>query len=73
VILIPFLNSARIAVMIWFGFVDGTAAFWGIHDWLGYAMFFVFYVGVLVAYSRARRTPRGIEGRTHSFDAISSS
>jgi len=52
VLVIPLLDSARIALMIWFGFVDGSAAFWGIHDWLGYAIFFVFYVAVLVIYSR---------------------
>jgi exosortase/archaeosortase family protein len=52
VVIIPLLDSARIAIMIWFGFVDGSAAFWGIHDWLGYTIFFVFYIAVLVAYSR---------------------
>jgi len=56
VLIIPLLDSARIALMIWFGFVDGSAAFWGIHDWLGYATFFVFYIGVLVTYSRAGNT-----------------
>jgi exosortase/archaeosortase family protein len=49
---IPVLDSVRIALMIWFGFVDGSAAFWSIHDWLGYAMFFAFYLAVLLAYSR---------------------
>jgi exosortase/archaeosortase family protein len=53
VVAIPLLDSARIALMIWFGFVDGSAAFWSIHDWLGYSIFFAFYVAVLVAYSRA--------------------
>jgi exosortase/archaeosortase family protein len=57
VIIIPLLDSARIALMIWFGFVDGSAAFWGIHDWLGYTIFF--YIGVLVAYSRAGRPSSG--------------
>jgi exosortase/archaeosortase family protein len=52
VLLIPLLDSARIAIMIWFGFVDGSAAFWGIHDWLGYTIFFVFYIMVMVTYSR---------------------
>jgi len=59
VLVIPLLDSARIALMIWFGFVDGSAAFWGIHDWLGYIIFFVFYIGVLVTYSRAGRTFSG--------------
>jgi len=52
VLIIPLLDAARIALMIWFGFVDGSSAFWGIHDWLGYTIFFGFYVGVLVTYSR---------------------
>jgi exosortase/archaeosortase family protein len=52
VVVIPLLDSARIALMIWFGFVDGSAAFWGIHDWLGYTMFLAFYIGVLATYSR---------------------
>lgn len=51
VLVIPLLDSARIALMIWFGFVGGSSAFWGVHDWIGYAMFFTFYVAVLVAYS----------------------
>jgi exosortase/archaeosortase family protein len=59
VIIIPLLDSARIALMIWFGFIDGSAAFWGIHDWLGYTIFFVFYIGVLVAYSRAGKPSSG--------------
>jgi len=49
---IPLLNSARIALTIWFGFVDGSAAFWGIHDWLGYIIFLAFYIAVLVTYPR---------------------
>jgi exosortase/archaeosortase family protein len=52
VVVIPLLNSARIALTIWFGFVDGSAAFWGVHDWLGYAIFFAFYIVVLVTYTR---------------------
>jgi exosortase/archaeosortase family protein len=55
VVVIPLLNSARIALTIWFGFVDGSAAFWGIHDWLGYGIFLAFYLVVLVAYPRAGR------------------
>jgi len=54
IVVIPLLNSARIALMIWLGFVDGPAAFWGIHDWLGYCIFLAFYVTVLVTYPRAK-------------------
>jgi exosortase/archaeosortase family protein len=53
VVIIPLLNSMRIALTIWFGFLDGSATFWEIHDWLGYAIFFVFYIAVLVVYARA--------------------
>jgi len=53
VAVIPLLDSARIALMIWFGFADGAGAFWGLHDWLGYTIFFGFYIAVLVIYSRA--------------------
>jgi exosortase/archaeosortase family protein len=55
VVIIPLLNSARIALTIWFGFVDGSAAFWGIHDWLGYSIFLAFYMAVLVTYPRTGR------------------
>lgn len=57
VAIIPLLDSARIVLMIWFGVVGGSAAFWGIHDWLGYAIFFAFYVAVLVLYSRTTTSP----------------
>ncbi len=50
--LIPLLDSARIAVNVWFGFLEGSSAFWAIHDWLGYTIFFAFYIAVLVVYSR---------------------
>jgi exosortase/archaeosortase family protein len=53
VAVIPLLDSARIALMIWFGFTDGAAAFWGLHDWLGYTIFFGFYIVVLALYSRS--------------------
>jgi exosortase/archaeosortase family protein len=52
VAIIPLLNSARIAVMIWFGYMDGAGTFWAIHDWLGYGIFLAFYLIVLVAYAR---------------------
>jgi exosortase/archaeosortase family protein len=51
-VVIPLLNSARIALTIWFGFAYGSSAFWGIHDWLGYTLFLFFYIAVLATYSR---------------------
>jgi exosortase/archaeosortase family protein len=65
IVVIPVVNSARIALMIWLGYVDGPVAFWGIHDWLGYCIFLAFYVAVLVTYPRAGK-PRMI------FNSISS-
>jgi exosortase/archaeosortase family protein len=64
VVIIPLLNSARIALTIWFGYVEGSAAFWGIHDWLGYTIFLVFYIAVLVIYSR---TGKPFSGPTTNF------
>jgi exosortase/archaeosortase family protein len=61
VALIPLLDSARIAIMIVFGFFGGSSAFWAVHDWLGYAIFLAFYVAVLIAYSRSARAWRGRE------------
>lgn len=52
VVVLPLLNTARIALTILFGFLYGSTAFWWIHDWLGYAIFLVFYIVVLVTYSR---------------------
>jgi exosortase/archaeosortase family protein len=62
VLLLPVLNSARIALTILSGYYGGTDAFWGIHDWLGYAVFFAFYMIVLVIYSRAPRQARLSQG-----------
>jgi exosortase/archaeosortase family protein len=59
VVIIPLLNSARIALTIWVGFVGGSSAFWGIHDWLGYTIFLVFYIAVLVIYSRTAKNSAG--------------
>ncbi len=61
---LPLLNSARIAITIWFGYLGGSTAFWGIHDWLGYSIFFAFYLAVMVTYSRAGK-PRTEYGRVH--------
>jgi exosortase/archaeosortase family protein len=55
VVLLPLINSVRIAITILYGYLYGSAAFWGIHDWLGYAIFLVFYLAVLVTYSRLGR------------------
>ncbi len=46
------LNSIRILLLMWVGYVDGSAAFWGIHNWIGYALFLGFYLAALPIYSR---------------------
>ncbi len=51
------LDSARIGILIWAGYVDGPAALWGLHSWFGYAMFLGFFMVVLVVYS-TRGSPK---------------
>lgn len=46
------LNSIRIMILMWVGYEQGTAAFWGVHNWIGYALFLAFYLAVLPVYSR---------------------
>ncbi|MBI3858854.1 MAG: exosortase/archaeosortase family protein [Thaumarchaeota archaeon] len=54
------LNSARIAILIWVGYSSGVEAFWGIHNWVGYALFLGFYMAALVVYSNmGGRVPNG--------------
>jgi exosortase/archaeosortase family protein len=50
------LNSVRILLLMWVGYVDGSAAFWGIHNWIGYALFLGFYLAALPIYSKMGRT-----------------
>ncbi|MDG6989279.1 MAG: exosortase/archaeosortase family protein [Nitrososphaerota archaeon] len=52
------LNAVRIMVLLWVGYVDGSAAFWGVHNWVGYAFFLGFYLAVLPVYSKMGRGPR---------------
>jgi exosortase/archaeosortase family protein len=52
VVALVLLNSARIGILIWVGYADGSAALWGLHYWIGYALFLGFYLVVLVVYSR---------------------
>ena len=46
------LNSVRIAVLMWVGYEQGAAAFWGVHNWVGYILFLAFYLAALPVYSR---------------------
>jgi exosortase/archaeosortase family protein len=56
VLCLPMLNSARIAINMYFGYLDGPDVFWALHDWLGYLLFLGFFVGALVAYSRTKNS-----------------
>lgn len=46
------LNSVRIMMLMWVGYDYGLSAFWGIHNWVGYALFLGFYLAALPIYSR---------------------
>ncbi len=46
------LNSVRIMILMWIGYQDGSAAFWGVHNWVGYALFLGFYLSALPIYSK---------------------
>lgn len=46
------LNSVRIMLLMWVGYDYGLSAFWGIHNWVGYALFLGFYLAALPVYSR---------------------
>ncbi|MDG6983230.1 MAG: exosortase/archaeosortase family protein [Nitrososphaerota archaeon] len=55
IVALTILNSVRILVLMWVGYVDGAAAFWGIHNWIGYALFLGFYLAALPVYSKMGR------------------
>jgi exosortase/archaeosortase family protein len=57
--LLTVLNSVRILVLLWVGYVGGAATFWGVHNWIGYAIFLGFYLAALPVYSRMGRSPVG--------------
>jgi exosortase/archaeosortase family protein len=53
------LNSVRIMILMWVGYVAGSAAFWGVHNWVGYALFLGFYLAALPVYTRMGRRNGG--------------
>jgi exosortase/archaeosortase family protein len=57
--LLTVLNSVRILVLLWVGYEGGAATFWGVHNWIGYAIFLGFYLAALPIYSRMGRSPVG--------------
>ncbi len=46
------LNSVRIMLLMLVGYDYGLGAFWGVHNWVGYALFLGFYLAALPIYSR---------------------
>lgn len=52
IVVLTILNSIRIMILMWVGYTDGADAFWGIHNWIGYALFLGFYLSILPVYSR---------------------
>ncbi|MDE1858352.1 MAG: exosortase/archaeosortase family protein [Thaumarchaeota archaeon] len=55
IVALTVLNSVRIVLLMWVGYVDGGSAFWGIHNWIGYALFLGFYLAALPVYSKMGR------------------
>lgn len=60
------LNTVRISLLMWVGYQDGSAVFWGVHDWIGYALFVGFYLAILPIYSgmKGRAPPPGLALRS---------
>jgi len=54
VVALMLLNSVRILVLIWAGQEFGSGALWGLHDWLGYALFLGFFLAALPVYARMK-------------------
>ncbi|MDG6940237.1 MAG: hypothetical protein JRN39_07545 [Nitrososphaerota archaeon] len=44
------LDSARVAILSWAGYVGNWPFFWDVHGWIGYALFVGFYVATLAFY-----------------------
>jgi len=59
VLVLTMLDSVRILILLWVGYEYGPAAMWGLHDWIGYAMFLGFFLAALPVYFRmGGSTPR---------------
>jgi exosortase/archaeosortase family protein len=55
IVVLTLLNAARITVLAWVGYIDGSAALWDVHNWVGYALFLGFYLVTLAVYPRMGR------------------
>ncbi|HKT21688.1 MAG TPA: exosortase/archaeosortase family protein [Nitrososphaerales archaeon] len=60
IVILTLLNSVRILLLMWVGYTEGSSAFWGIHNWIGYALFLGFYLAALPVYSRMGRGPAAL-------------
>ena len=52
VLALTMLDSVRILILLWVGYEYGPGAMWGLHDWIGYAMFLGFFLAALPVYFR---------------------
>jgi exosortase/archaeosortase family protein len=52
IIALTILNAARIAILVWVGYVNGSAALWDVHNYVGYALFLGFYLVTLAVYPK---------------------
>jgi exosortase/archaeosortase family protein len=52
VVVLTILNAARIAILVWVGYVNGSAALWDVHNYVGYVLFLGFYLVTLAVYPR---------------------
>jgi exosortase/archaeosortase family protein len=52
VLILTILDSIRILVLLWVGYEYGAGTMWGVHDWIGYAMFLGFFLAALPVYFR---------------------
>jgi exosortase/archaeosortase family protein len=55
IVALTVLNAARITILVWVGYIDGAAALWGVHNWVGYALFLGFYLVTLAVYPKMGR------------------
>jgi exosortase/archaeosortase family protein len=55
ILILTMLDSVRIVILLWVGYEYGPGAMWGLHDWIGYAMFLGFFLAALPVYFRMGR------------------
>ena len=53
IVVLTLLNSVRILILVWIGYTSGAAEFWSVHEWIGYALFLMFYFVTIPIYTRS--------------------